>query len=197
MDVNERRCTGCTVYLGHLDVMFKGKYMKTQFNASLITALFLVTACDNSSTESESDSETKIETVEVTKKQADKTEQERIEHIKKSTGKTKSAKSLEINGEKFTSFTTVLVKGSKVYNVQMREPGTVKGSIVVVSTMDVKTLSADLELTSAVKIAKDTYRLLPKQQTNLHEYYHALRKTEGVEVTELEIDYSGKSPETK
>jgi len=165
--------------------------MKAKLTGVLISVFFVVTACGDSPIEK------KEETAEVTEKKGDKTEQERIEHIKKITKKKSSAKSLQINGEKFTSFATVLVKGSKVFNVQMGEPGTVKGSIVVVSTMAIETLSVNFELASAVKIAKDTYRLVPKQKKNLHEYYHALDKLEGVGVTELEIDYSGKSSETK
>lgn len=108
---------------------------------------------------------------------------------------TKRAKkrSVSINKEKFTTIEQELGLGSKVYNIAMREYGTIKSTVVVVGDVSKDELMSHYEAGAAVKIAENTYRISPKIETSVYEFYKGLLKFDELTTVELEIDYSGSS----
>ncbi|MFT5758237.1 MAG: hypothetical protein ACI9LM_002976 [Alteromonadaceae bacterium] len=99
-------------------------------------------------------------------------------------------RSMILNGEKFTLHAASFNQGSKVYNIQMREYGLVKGSIVVVSTQPMHVDELRSPMTKVVKIAKNTFRLTPEKTVELISFYKDLITSKRFSVVEMEIDYS-------
>lgn len=94
-------------------------------------------------------------------------------------------RSIHLNNEKFKLLSAEVTQGAKVYNILMKELGTIKGSIIVV------TVDSALPLTiKGSKIAKQTYRLYPTNKSSLYEFYKELDKDSKYSTVELEIDYS-------
>jgi hypothetical protein len=98
--------------------------------------------------------------------------------------------SYKLNGQKFTSNTDLLVKGSPVSSPTMSEVGVLKGSFVIITKKIVQ-----LPLGYQVdKIAKETYRLTPLDtQDGLYALYSDLLKNANFTRVEIEIDFSGPS----
>lgn len=101
------------------------------------------------------------------------------------------ARSVSINGEKFRTTVWPVIKGTKVYSLLMKENGKVKGTFVVVLT-EGEALSALIKESYAIKnIAKDTYKLFPKNRKisdMMQEYKRLLQ--ENFHIVEMEVDYS-------
>ncbi|WP_206486466.1 hypothetical protein [Thalassotalea sp. G2M2-11] len=101
---------------------------------------------------------------------------------------------ITINGEKYIAETAQLTKGSKVFNLLMREYGTIKGSVVVVTNaLNQTSLKQHFNLASVVEIAKHTYRLYPKDDAKVYSLYQSLVSDNVIERSELEIDFSGET----
>lgn len=97
----------------------------------------------------------------------------------------------KLNGQKFTSNTGTLIKGSSVASPMMSESGVLKGSFVVITTKKADQLPSDHRVN---KIAKDTYRLTPlKIQANLYSLYSDLLNNSDFSRVEIEIDFSQSS----
>lgn len=95
--------------------------------------------------------------------------------------------SYRLNGQKFTSNTDALIKGSPVSSPTMSETGVLKGSFVII-TKKADPLPSGYRVD---KIAKDTYRLTPlKAQDNLYVIYSDLLKNGDFSRVEIEIDFS-------
>lgn len=133
----------------------------------------------------------------------DETRLESVKEANKDKGKTAAIKKLEknseqpvllgartisFNGEKYLFDGGKLRKGSQVRNIHMSEKGTVKGTFVVVAKAGE---ILDVSFKSKIKIAKDTFRLIPKQTDDLMTIYNALLLNESVAIVELEVVYSG------
>lgn len=100
-------------------------------------------------------------------------------------------KKVVLNGEFFkVENPQQLVKGDKVFNVAMGQYGTVKGSLVIVTKIDTSALISDSHLE---KIAANTYRIIPKDKSQLFLLYQRLQSNDEIEIVELEIDYSGRN----
>lgn len=101
-------------------------------------------------------------------------------------------KTLSFNGEKFEYSGGLVSEGTKLFNIQMAEHGMVKGSFVVVTKPSVELVTTPVELKSKAKLAKDTYRIIPKKGQNLQAIYKLLKANQQLLQVELEIDYSPK-----
>ncbi|MBA6263932.1 MAG: hypothetical protein V7780_05580 [Colwellia sp.] len=99
---------------------------------------------------------------------------------------------LMINKEKFTLRSESLTKGAKVFNILMSEPGTVKGTFVVIVNEGEKSVNID-NTAEINEIAKNTYRLTPKKGVEFLKYYKLLLSAKQLQQVEMEIDYSGKN----
>jgi hypothetical protein len=89
-----------------------------------------------------------------------------------------------INGDKFLLTSGSITPGAIVFNLLMKESGTVKGSIVVVTQAELK-----IKGTAIHRIADNTYRLTPSSN-ELASTYKKLTKNAQYKHVELEIDYS-------
>lgn len=107
--------------------------------------------------------------------------------------KSSNRRSVSINKEKFTTVERELAHGSKVYNVSMREYGTLKSTVVIVGNVAKDKLTSHYGAQTVVKIAKDTYRLSPNAGLTVYEFYNGLLELKELTTVELEIDYSGSS----
>jgi len=99
--------------------------------------------------------------------------------------KMNASKTLRINNQEFKLLSEVFQKGAKVFNTHLKEPGTVKGTIVVVTTEQ----SLPPTVTGQ-KIAANTFRLAPNSGQSLLSFYGELTKDNAYSTVELEIDYS-------
>jgi len=98
--------------------------------------------------------------------------------------------SISLNSEKFTLHSTKFSKGAKVYNIQMREYGLVKGTIVVVSIDKVSAAELLYPSVKVLQIAKNTFRLTLEKSVELMPFYKSLIKSNRFSVVEMEVDYS-------
>jgi hypothetical protein len=98
--------------------------------------------------------------------------------------------SINLNGEKFTLHSPQFGKGAKVYNVQMKEYGLIKGSIVVVSVDKVNADELSYPSVKVLKIAKNTFRLIPEKSVELMSFYNILNESKSFSMIEMEVDYS-------
>lgn len=105
-------------------------------------------------------------------------------------------KKVVLNGEFFKVENPLgLIKGSQVFNMAMAQYGVIKGSIVIVTKLDVSALTPD---SNSQVIASNTYRIIPKDKSQLLALYKRLSSNEDIEIVELEIDYSKKNaPQTQ
>lgn len=100
-------------------------------------------------------------------------------------------KKVVLNGEFFKVENPLgLIKGSQVFNMAMAQYGVIKGSVVIVTKLDVSALTPD---SKSEVIASDTYRIIPKDKSQLLALYKRLNSNDDIEIVELEIDYSGRN----
>lgn len=95
-----------------------------------------------------------------------------------------------LNKQKFELISEKLIKGAKVFNLTLSEPGTVKGTFVVISNNAEKLTSFD-STAEINEIEKNTYRLIPKEGVDFLKYYKSLLGKKQFQRVEIEIDYSG------
>ncbi|GLX78037.1 hypothetical protein tinsulaeT_13770 [Thalassotalea insulae] len=107
-----------------------------------------------------------------------------------------SMKSLTINNERLRVTDAKLLKGTQVYNKMIRQTGTVKGTIVIVTT-ELDKYQSQLKSLPVSEIAKQTYRIDATSLDNLNEFYRELLAMDWIKQVELEIDYSGPAPGDK
>lgn len=100
-------------------------------------------------------------------------------------------KYLMLNEQKFELQTDKLTNGAKVVNLLMSETGTIKGTFVVI-VKKLASLTSYNNTANINEIAKNTYRLTPKEGVDLLSYYKSLLAAKQFERVEIEIDYSGK-----
>lgn len=105
-------------------------------------------------------------------------------------------KKVVLNGEFFKIENSLeLIEGSQVFNMAMAQYGVIKGSVVIVTKLDVSALTPD---SKSEVIAANTYRIIPKDKLQLLALYKRLSSNDDIEIVELEIDYSKKNaPQTQ
>ncbi|MEZ8184718.1 hypothetical protein ACED29_02720 [Shewanella sp. 5S214] len=98
---------------------------------------------------------------------------------------------IQFNKQKFTTKSRVLKANQSVYNLDINSFGMIKGSLVVVSTIEPKELQPDFDIK---KLADDTYQLTAKSaELDLYYWYTKLSGDPRYSAVELEIDYSPKN----
>jgi hypothetical protein len=95
-----------------------------------------------------------------------------------------------LNKQKFELLSDKLIKGAKVFNLVLSEPGIVKGTFVVISNNTEK-LTNLVGTVRVDEIEKNTYRLTPKEDVDFLQYYKSLLGQKQFQTVEVEIDYSG------
>jgi hypothetical protein len=113
-------------------------------------------------------------------------------NIKNKDGNIEQSKyTIQLNKQKFTTKSRVLKANQSVYNLDINSFGMVKGSLVVVSTIEPKELQPDFDIK---KLADDTYQLTVKSaELDLYHWYIKLSGDPRYSTVELEIDYSPKN----
>jgi hypothetical protein len=113
-------------------------------------------------------------------------------NIKNKDGNIEQSKyTIQLNKQKFTTKSRVLKANQSVYNLDINSFGMVKGSLVVVSTIEPKELQPDFDIK---KLAVDTYQLTVKSaELDLYYWYIKLSGDPRYSTVELEIDYSPKN----
>jgi|GEM_PF-2972568 len=111
--------------------------------------------------------------------------EEKLVHRGKMIEKMKASHTLRINNQEFKLLSETLEKGANVFNKQLKETGTVKGTVVVVTTAP--SLSAEI---IGQKIAANTFRVTPNKGQSLLDFYNDLTKDDRYSTVELEVDYS-------
>jgi hypothetical protein len=106
--------------------------------------------------------------------------------------KLKKYNNMMINNQKFELLSDKLIKGAKVFNLQMSQPGIVKGTFVVVVNNGNKLSHFD-HTAKLNKIAKNTYQLTPEKEIEFLRYYKLLLGSKKFRKLEMEIDYSGEN----
>ncbi|QDE29929.1 hypothetical protein [Shewanella polaris] len=98
---------------------------------------------------------------------------------------------IQLNNHKFTVKDLVLKMNQSVYDMNINSFAIVKGSIVVISSVEPENLAEDFDIN---KIAKDTYKLTIKSSDqDLYYWYKKLSGDSQYSVVELELDYSPKN----
>jgi hypothetical protein len=162
----------------------------------LILGLFLsalVVSCSQSEREEASKNETSKNKALTLKNVPHQDKSEIKQELEKSREKPilSNKKTISLNGEKYLIEDEKLQKGSQVRNIHMSEKGRIKGTFVVITKTG---KVAGISLKNKVKIAKDTFRLIPMQNDNLLDIYKTLLADKSLSRVEMEIDYS---PESK
>jgi hypothetical protein len=98
-----------------------------------------------------------------------------------------------INNERFSTKTALFNKGQALYNLNVNQSGTIKGSVVVVLVNSAVLSKALAQLGEVNRIAKDTYRINFSAQQNVLRMYQRIKKMPSINVVEMEIDYTPKS----
>jgi len=111
--------------------------------------------------------------------------EEKLVHRGKMIEQMKASHTLRINNQEFKLLSETLEKGANVYNKQLKETGTVKGTVVVVTTAP--SISAEI---TGQQIAANTFRVTPNKGQSLLDFYNELTKDERYSTVELEVDYS-------
>lgn len=98
---------------------------------------------------------------------------------------------IQLNQHKFITKSLILKANQSIYNMDINSFGVVKGSIVVISSVEPNGLKQYFDIN---KIAKETYQLLAKSsEQDLYYWYKKLSVDPQYSTVELEIDYSPKS----